>query len=107
MQMDDSGAWVASARLGTSPAEPNQHPDQIGWSTSPCSNSIHTPVPIWGIDQNPICLPVTGKHGIAQLEVSSLSTSGTCTRSRPTCIGSMLLSTVPRYLPKYCRSLTP
>ena len=48
----------------------------------------------------PICLPVTGKHGIAQVDGIRPETSGTIAMMRPICIGSMLLITVPRYLPK-------
>src|SRR5262245_35861163 len=46
-------------------------------------------------------MPENGKHGSAQLDRPS-GTSITDTISRPVCSGSTLLSTVPRYLPKYC-----
>jgi hypothetical protein len=44
-------------------------------------------------------MPATGTHGIAQVAGISPPTSGTCTCSRFICIGSMLFSTSPRYLP--------
>jgi hypothetical protein len=47
----------------------------------------------------PFCSPATGTQGMAQLAGARPATSGTCTCSRPCCIGSMLLSTMPRYLP--------
>jgi len=53
----------------------------------------------------PICFPVTGKHGIAQLDGINPETSGTWTIRRPICIGSMLFNTMPRYLPKYLVAL--
>ena len=48
----------------------------------------------------PICLPVIGTQGIAQLVGVKLETSGTIAWIRPICIGSILFMTVPRYLPK-------
>jgi hypothetical protein len=44
---------------------------------------------------------------MAQVEGSTLETSGTCTISRPVCMGSTLLITVPRYFPKKFPKLDP
>src|SRR5262249_55712409 len=90
---------AASASAGTSATLPNQQPLQIGWSGSPCSNSTHTPAPICGSAQAPICLPANGKQGMAQLIGEAPCASATWQSSRPCCIGSTLLRTVPRYLP--------
>src|SRR5258707_10417655 len=68
---------------------------------SPCSNSTHTPAPTCGRTHTPDCLPVIGRQGIAHVLGIGPPTSGTWTNSRPICIGSTLLSTVPRYLPQY------
>ena len=46
-------------------------------------------------------MPATGKQGIAQLVGATAETSGTIAWMRPVSIGSTLLTTVPRYLPKY------
>src|SRR6266446_7713045 len=68
---------------------------------SPCSNSTHTPAPTCGRTHTPDCLPVIGRQGIAHVLGIGPPTSGTWTNNRPICIGSTLLSTVPRYLPQY------
>ena len=47
----------------------------------------------------PFWMPATGTQGMAQVEGISPVTSGTCTIKRPICMGSMLFSTRPRYLP--------
>ena len=47
----------------------------------------------------PMLMPATGTHGIAQLGGITPETSGTITWMRPICMGSTLLSTMPRYLP--------
>jgi hypothetical protein len=44
-------------------------------------------------------MPATGRQGIAQLVSITLETSGTMAWMRAVIIGSMLLTTVPRYLP--------
>src|SRR6188508_512658 len=99
--MPATAGGTRRAADGTSPAMPQKQPVQIGKSGLPCSNSIHTPEPIGGTVNSPICSPATGTHGIAQLVGSTLDTSGTIAWIRPICIGSTLLTTVPRYLPKY------
>ena len=53
----------------------------------------------WGSANMPFWMPARGTQGIAQLVGISPATSGTCTCSRPCCSGSMLFSTMPRYLP--------
>src|SRR5713101_1370744 len=65
---------------------------------SPCSNSTHTPAPTCGRTHTPDCLPVIGRQGIAHVLGIGPPTSGTWTNNRPICIGSTLLSTVPRHL---------
>src|SRR5215468_5781055 len=45
--------------------------------------------------------PASGSDGMAQVDEASPSTSGTCAWMRPICWGSVLVTTVPRYLPKY------
>src|SRR5215472_10737855 len=87
---------------GTSAVVPHLHPDQIGFSGSPCSNSTHTPAPMGGTMYTPIGGPVgpaSGTHGNAHEEGSKPTTSGTITCKRPINSGSMLLVTVPRNLP--------
>ena len=53
-----------------------------------------------GTVNSPVCIPATGRHGIAQLDGNSPVTSGINAWRRPICIGSTLLTTVPRYFPK-------
>src|SRR4051794_23698873 len=94
----------ARASVGMSDAAPQRQPTHTGKFGSPCSNSTHTPAPIGGTRNTPIGGPVgpaRGTQGTAQLEGVRLNTSGTSTSRRPICIGSRLLTTVPRNLPKY------
>jgi hypothetical protein len=44
-------------------------------------------------------LPAIGTQGMAQLVGMKPETSGTIAWMRPSCMGSMLLITVPRYFP--------
>src|SRR6185503_5239337 len=94
----------ALASVGTSDDEPHLHPTHTGRSTSPCSNSTHTPAPIGGTRYTPIGGPVgpaSGTHGSAQLDgTPGPSTSGTYSNSRPRRYGSMFCATTPRYFPK-------
>src|ERR1700730_11280239 len=83
-----------------SAAAPHQQPDQIGYSGSPCSNSIQAPAPTVGMAKNPVCDPPKGAQGSAQPDSWLPSTSGTVARMRPVISGSMLSVTSPRYLPK-------
>ncbi len=48
----------------------------------------------------PFWIPAKGTQGMAQVAGPRPATSGTWTCSRPCCMGSMLFSTMPRYLPK-------
>src|SRR5579862_6048276 len=50
----------------------------------------------------PAWMPPSGRHGSAHVVGSTLATSGTLACRRPICMGSMLLSTVPRYFPTNC-----
>src|SRR4051794_8752021 len=87
---------------GISDGAPQRQPAQIGRSGSPCSNSTQTPAPIGGKTNTPIGGPVgpaSGTQDSAQLDGVNPKTSGTWISNRPVCIGSMLFSTVPRYLP--------
>jgi hypothetical protein len=52
-----------------------------------------------GTAKNPFCIPAKGKHGMAHVDGITLETSGTWTMSRPMFMGSMFMTTVPRYLP--------
>src|SRR5215470_9201351 len=88
-----------SASVGTSANMPQKPPTQIGLSGSPPSNSIQTPAPICGTAKKPSALPANGTQGMAQLVGTTLDTAGTIAMMRPICSGSMLLTTVPRYLP--------
>src|SRR3569832_745502 len=72
----------------------------MGKSGSPCSNSTHTPLPISGKVNTPMLMPATGTQGMAQLDNITFDTSGTIAWMRPICMGSTLITTVPRYLPK-------
>src|SRR5215216_6889401 len=89
----------ASSTGGTSAAEPNQQPDQIGYSGSPCSNSIQTPASFFGSAKKPMPLPPNGAQGIAQPLSLSPNTSGTVALMRPIWSGSSMSVTMPRYLP--------
>ena len=60
---------------------------------------VFTVPPIGGTVNTPIFGPATGTQGMAQLDGISPDTSGTIAWMRPICSGSMLLTTVPRYLP--------
>ena len=51
--------------------------------------------------QNPTPFPAKGMDGMAQLSEPLPVTFGTDTMIRPCCIGSILFSTLPLYLPKY------
>ncbi len=52
--MPNKAGGTACARAGTSAAEPQKQPVQIGKSGSPCSNSTHTPAPIGGTEKMPV-----------------------------------------------------
>src|ERR1017187_10225858 len=88
-------AWA-----GTSAERAYQQPLHTGLVRSPCSNSTHTPAPIDGNAQIPMCGPAQGKQGMAHSDAVNPLTSGTLTCSRPMAIGSTLCKTVPRYFPK-------
>src|ERR1017187_10024360 len=88
-------AWA-----GTSAERAYQQPLHTGLVRSPCSNSTHTPAPIDGNAQIPMCGPAQGKQGMAHSDGVNPLTSGTLTCSRPMAIGSTLCKTVPRYFPK-------
>src|SRR5262245_19380963 len=53
-----------------------------------------------GTVNTPICMPPTGRLGIAHVDGTTVETSGTIAMIRPRCSGSTLLRTVPRYFPK-------
>src|SRR5271169_3765914 len=61
-------AGGAVAKIGTSATKPQNPPLQIGWSGSPCSNSIQTCEPMGGTMKQPAWMPAAGTQGIAQLE---------------------------------------
>src|SRR5664279_2942991 len=88
-----------SASAGTSATIPQNPPTQIGWQGSPCSNSIQTADNIGGTMYAPAWMPAIGTQGSAQFDGITPRTSGTSAVIRPRCSGSMLLMTVPRYLP--------
>ena len=78
----------------------HQAPDQIGLSSRPASNSIHTPEPTAGSMTMPCPSPANGAAGSTQLHDSSPRTAGTVARMRHWLLGSSTSVTVPRYLPK-------
>ena len=55
----------------------------------------------------PFWMPATGSHGSAQVEGSRPVVSGTIAWIRPIWSGSRVLTTTPRYLPKYRRPPAP
>ena len=75
--MFGASAGPANAWAGTSAADVYQHPAQMGESGSPPSNSIQTPDPTTGTTYCPIWTPANGRHGIANPDGVSPSTSGT------------------------------
>src|SRR5215208_7656555 len=99
-------ACAKAGTTGTSP-EPQKQPLQMGRSGLPPSHSTHTLAPTGGTAKNPTPGPAYGTHGIAQPSRPSPSASGELTWTRPSCKGSTLFTTLPRYLPKTCLMSPP
>ena len=87
--------WSA-ASAGTSPSR-QYPPAQIGYDTSPPSNSIQTPLPISGRNANPTFGPAYGTQGMHQPVSVSPSTDGTFALIR--IVARRPRTTMPRYFP--------
>src|SRR5258708_3855867 len=97
------GAAVTTPRVvglasdGSSPARQKQ-PLQIGYDTSPPSNSIQTAAPTSGTKKKPTLGPAYGTHSWHQPVGVPPSTEGTVALIRSVELSTSV--TIPRYLPK-------
>src|SRR5262249_23991563 len=93
--MFGSPGTPARASAGTSAATPHHPPVHTGRSGSPASNCTHTPAPICGTMNVPICFPAIGTLGMAHDEWVMPPASGTSTLMRPSCLGTAVVHDRP------------